>query len=333
MAHSNPNSQTHRSMIVALVISFYPLLVSAQSTVCRTSCGGIPIKYPFGIDDGCGHPSYRRLLVCTEINTLELWTPSGRYLVQSITYTDPHMVVLDPSMWSCHDGPYFRPTRAPFSLDTSTPLRLSHQNEYLFFNCSEDHVLIGPRSIYCDRFPERCDSTCDSASYLCRHIPNCGSALKGGTCCSYFPKATTSLRLILEYCGSYASIYWRKVSAAPPLDQVAEYGIRVDFEIPITMRCLMCGEPAKGGGTCGFDTTTEEFLCLCEQANVTTYCKDHHILKQDEGNAGAIAGAVSGVSVAGAIGVGAGIWYVKKKVMRENSHVTCGVQSNENRIF
>lgn len=44
-----------------------------------------------------------------------------------------------------------------------------------------------------------------------------------------------------------------------------------------------------------------------------------------------IAGTVSAVSVAGAIGVGAGIWYLKK--LRAKAPVTHGVQSNENRLF
>ncbi|KAK1396352.1 hypothetical protein POM88_006215 [Heracleum sosnowskyi] len=56
-------------------------------------------------------------------------------------------------------------------------------------------------------------------------------------------------------------------------NQVPEYGIRVDFDIPVTTRCLHCQDVAKGGGMCGFDTKTREFMCLCEKGNVTTYCK------------------------------------------------------------
>ena len=42
-------------------------------------------------------------------------------------------------------------------------------------------------------------------------------------------------------------------------------------------------------------------------------------------------GSVTAVSVAGAIGIGAGIWYLRK--MRAKAPVTHGVQSNENRLF
>nr|DAD23427.1 TPA_asm: hypothetical protein HUJ06_024890 [Nelumbo nucifera] len=257
-----------------LALSFFKSIF-AQSSLCRSSCGYIPIKYPFGIDDGCGSPYYRHMFVCSESGKLELRTPSGRYPIRSISYSDFHILLSDPFMWNCEDGDNFRPTRQ-FSLDTSTPFSLSSQNEYLFFNCSEEDVLIEPKPSFCERFPERCDSSCDSASYLCRHLPDCPAALGGSSsCCSYYPKATESLRLMLQYCASYTSVHWKTVGAAPPYDQIPEYGIRIDFDIPVTTRCLQCQDNSRGGGTCGFDTGTQSFLCLCEEGNVTTFCSDH----------------------------------------------------------
>lgn len=76
----------------------------------------------------------------------------------------------------------------------------------------------------------------------------------------------------LRHCSSYTSVYWRNVGMSQ-YDQAAEYGIRVDFDIPVTTHCLQCQDPLKGGGTCGFNTRTESFLCLCEGKNVTSYCK------------------------------------------------------------
>lgn len=190
--------------IIPFFVFFLLLLPVLGNHLCRTSCGSIPINYPFGIDDGCGSPYYRRLLVCntTETTTtLELRTPSGRYPVRNISYSDPHLLVTDPLMWKCQDGDKFRPTRA-FSLDSSTHLSLSPQNDYLFFNCSETEVIVEPKPIYCERFPDRCDSSCDSASYLCRHLPECGSIAL--SCCSYYPKATESLRMMLRYVRTYA---------------------------------------------------------------------------------------------------------------------------------
>ncbi|XP_010057906.2 uncharacterized protein LOC104445690 [Eucalyptus grandis] len=310
------------------LLVFFIILAPAQSiSHCRTSCGAIPIHYPFGIDDGCGSPYYRHLLVCSDTGNLELRTPSGRYPVRNISYTDPHILLIDPFMWNCLDRDNFRPTRA-FSLDTSTHLSLSPQNDYLFFNCSEEDVIIEPKPMFCERYPDRCDSSCDSSSYLCRHLPQCPSALRSSSCCSYYPKATESLRLMLRYCASYTSVYWRNIGAGP-YDQIAEYGIRVDFDIPVTTRCLTCQDNLKSGGTCGFDTQTESFLCICEGRNGTASCKDRSI--SGHSKTAVIAGSVTAVSGAGAIGIGAGIWFWKK--VRAKAPVTCGVQTNDNRLF
>ncbi|XP_030492245.2 uncharacterized protein LOC115708178 [Cannabis sativa] len=331
---SSPRSMISLLLITIIVYSIRP----AEASVCRTSCGKVPISYPFGIDDGCGSPYYRHLLVCSQSGNLELRTPSGRYPVRTISYgSDPHILLTDPFMWNCQDGNKFRPTR-PFSLDTSTHLSLSSLNEYLFFNCSESHVIIEPKPVFCERNPERCDSSCDSSAYLCRHMPDCGSTVlfRGGSsdddfasCCSYYPKATESLRLMLRYCTSYTSVYWRNTGETQPYDQVPEYGVRVDFETPVTTNCLRCQDMNKGGGTCGFDIHSQDFLCLCEKANVTTYCNDHSLTQHRK--VGVIAGTASAASVAGVLGIGAGVWYLKK--VRAKAPVTCGVQSNDNRLF
>lgn len=270
--HSKFSSFCNSLSIILIILPFLISLTKSQSSLCRTSCGNIPIHYPFGIDDGCGSPYYRHILVCSNSGQLEFRTPSGRYPIRNVSYSDPHILVSDPFMWNCQDGNDFRPTR-PFSLDTSTHFSLSQQNDYLFFNCSEENVIMEPKPIFCERFPDQCDSTCDSASYLCRHLPACVNALRGSSCCSYYPKATESLRLMLKYCATYTTVYWRNLGVTSPYSQVPEYGIRVDFDIPVTTRCLQCQDISKGGGMCGFDTKTQEFLCLCDKGNVTTYCK------------------------------------------------------------
>ena len=42
-------------------------------------------------------------------------------------------------------------------------------------------------------------------------------------------------------------------------------------------------------------------------------------------------GTVTAVSAAGGIGIGAGVWYLKK--LRAKAVVTHGVQTNENRLY
>lgn len=119
------------------------------------------------------------------------------------------------------------------------------------------------------------------------------------------------------------------MGTVPPNDQVPEYGIRIDFEIPVTTNCLQCQDASKGGGTCGFDTQSQSFLCLCDERNATSYCTDR-TLSQHRSSIGVIVGTTTAASI-GTIAVGAVIWYLKK--IRKNKVVTCGVQSNENRLF
>ncbi|XP_066335429.1 uncharacterized protein [Miscanthus floridulus] len=306
---------------------------TAGGGVCRESCGDIPVRYPLGIDDGCGSPYYRNMLTCADNATLRLRTPSGTYPVAGADYSDPHLVVTDPSMWTCA-RPFTSVHAAPFSLDTSTRFSLSPRNDYLFFDCDEARVIVAPRPASCDRYPGRCDSACDSAGYLCRNLPGCRGALDESnmSCCAYRPRAAESVRAMLRHCEAYTSVHWRAVGDKfPPYDQVPAYGVRVDFEVPITTRCLQCQDKRRGdGGTCGFDPATRDFVCICgDGRNSTTDCaggrgSGHH------GSAGVIA-ASAVASISAAIGVGGLVWYIRK--IKPSKVVTCGVQSNENRFF
>lgn len=318
-------------LTILLVISMSPS--SVAGALCRDSCGGIPVRYPLGVDDGCGSPYYRNLLTCADNTTLRLRTPSGTYPVAGADYADPHLVVTDPSMWTCA-RPFTSVHATPFSLDTSTRFSLSPRNDYLFFNCDEERVIVSPRPAICDRYPERCDSACDSAAYLCRNLPGCRGALEDSnmSCCAYQPRAAESLRLMLRHCEAYTSVYWRAVGDKfPPYDQVPDYGVRVDFEIPVTTRCLQCEDRRRGaGGTCGFDPATRDFVCICDDGrNSTTDCADGRVSRY-QASAGVVAASVV-FSISAAIGIGGLVWYIRK--IKSNKVVTCGVQSNENRFF
>ncbi|WOL18442.1 hypothetical protein Cni_G27237 [Canna indica] len=59
------------------------------------------------------------MLLCANDSRLFLRTPSGTYPVATVDYADPHLVVTNPSMWSCRssdvDGvvPPRRPANRP----------------------------------------------------------------------------------------------------------------------------------------------------------------------------------------------------------------------------
>lgn len=71
-----------------LLLFFLPTLTHS---LCRNFCGNMPVKYPFGIDDGCGAPQFSKMLNCS--TDLFFQTPSGTYKVQSIDYDKKTMVI------------------------------------------------------------------------------------------------------------------------------------------------------------------------------------------------------------------------------------------------
>lgn len=197
-----------------------------------------------------------------------------------------------------------------------------------------------PKIDFCRTFPEQCGDgesssiVCDSEGYLCSEIPRCGgkNELTFNSCCEYFPEASESIRVMLSHCDSYTSMYWKKVNGneigLEGVDEVPEYGIIVDFEIPMTGKCRRCN---GDGGICGFDTNTTDFLCLCKQGNITTQCGDGSGIERTNSNTRFIVGTSAAVSAAGILGAGVVVWFIKK--LKNNKVVACGVQSNENRLF
>lgn len=314
-------------LIFAAISTLLITEATAQSGLCRTSCAGLPIQYPFGIDDGCGSFEYRSLLVCTNDTKLELRTPTGRYLVKNISYSNLHIVISDPSMWSCSAGNELPHSRS-FSLDISRKFSISNFNTFLYFNCNASSVLVQPQPSYCEDQTSRCESLCNSDNYLCKSLPDCPKALSKVSCCSYYPRTSASLRLMLQNCESYTSIYWdiSNASANAYSNQIPVYGIRLNYENPSTNHCLSCQDDGYGKGTCGYDTEFGNFLCLCNDRNVTTYCSDHAHLHHQTGRV--IAGSVVGVAVGGIISAGVVIWYFRR--IKPNRPFRIGVENSRN---
>uniref|UniRef100_A0A0D6R3I2 Wall-associated receptor kinase galacturonan-binding domain-containing protein n=1 Tax=Araucaria cunninghamii TaxID=56994 RepID=A0A0D6R3I2_ARACU len=312
--------------VVCTFVSVLLIEAAAQSSLCRTSCAGLSIQYPFGIDDGCGSVDYRSLLVCTNDTLLELRTPTGRYPVKNISYDEPHIIISDPSMWSCKAGAKL-PQSQSFSLDVSRKFSLSNLNTFLYFKCNESSVLVQPQLRYCESQPRRCETLCDTNNYLCNNLPGCPKALSGASCCSYYPRTSDSLRLMIENCESYTSVYWEISNVSGAYTQLPAYGIRLNYEIPIITHCLNCQDDGRGGGTCGYDTQFGNFTCLCRNKNVTTYCPEHGRL-QHLSRARVVAGTVVGVAVGGMIAAGVIIWYLRK--IRPNRPLRLGVANSRN---
>eukprot|EP00252_Welwitschia_mirabilis_P021378 TRINITY_DN5473_c0_g1_i1.p1 TRINITY_DN5473_c0_g1~~TRINITY_DN5473_c0_g1_i1.p1 ORF type:complete len:350 (-),score=27.27 TRINITY_DN5473_c0_g1_i1:466-1515(-) len=302
-------------MLAAVLVASSINGVLSQSRLCRRSCGDLQIKYPFGIDDGCGTVEYRSRLVCTREKKLQLRTPTGTYQVKNISYErGPHMIISDSSMWSCSAGGSL-PESQIFRLDASTKFSISVLNNFLFFNCNESFVMVQTQPTYCQSQPTRCASICDNGNRLCLNLPACPRSLPAHvSCCSYFPRTSDSIRLMLQYCKSYTSIFWDISQASGTTYGVPSYGIRLNFEVPVTSRCRQCQDKRLGGGTCGFETDSGNFTCLCSGGNSSTFCTDRgHFKHESHPRATAIAGTVIGLTVVAMVAAGAVFWYRRRK--------------------
>ncbi|CAH8337074.1 unnamed protein product [Eruca vesicaria subsp. sativa] len=238
---------------------------ASAATSCRTSCGSIPINYPFGIDQGCGSPQFKAMLNCSSTD-LYFVTPSGGYKVRSIDYDKNTMVVFDPSMSTCsilqphHD----------FKLSDiqNAIIRPSYDTVFALFNCSNDSPVHNRyRSLCFQAAGHSCDelySSCTSFRIFNTTSPNGGNSTVHATpyCCftSYDTVRVMSMNIL--DCSHYTTVIdGGKMRGVAPMDW--SYGIELSYSVPE----IGCGRCRKSGGTCGFDDETEIFLCQCPNSN------------------------------------------------------------------
>ncbi|KAL5537368.1 hypothetical protein UlMin_045414 [Ulmus minor] len=223
---------------------------------CRDSCGSIPIKYPFGIDDGCGAPQFRKMLNCS--TDLFFLTPSGSYKVQSINYDKQTLVVYDPAMSTCsilqphHD---FAMTDIQSAIIPPTS-----DTVFALLNCSVDSPVLNHYKYLCFNFSgHSCDelySACNAFrvfQFLSNSSPPC--------CFTSYDTVSFMSMNILD-CTHYTSVINTDgLRGIGPLDWV--YGMKLTYTVPET-GCQRC---SRSGGTCGFDTETQGMVCLCSSSS------------------------------------------------------------------
>ncbi|XP_022979883.1 uncharacterized protein LOC111479439 [Cucurbita maxima] len=229
---------------------------------CRTSCGNIPIKYPFGVDDGCGAPQFRRMFNCS--TDLFFLTPSGTYKVQSIDYDKQSMVIYDPAMSTCsilqphHD---FVMTDIQSIIMPPTP-----DTVFALLNCSIDSPILNHYKYLCFNFSGH---SCDELYGACNafrvfHLLTNSSP----PCCFTGYDTVKFMSMNILDCSHYTTVLnSENLKGVGALDW--DYGMKLSFSVPD----LGCDRCSKSGGTCGFDTETEGLSCLCSiSSNHTRDC-------------------------------------------------------------
>ncbi|KAK3025336.1 hypothetical protein RJ639_043845 [Escallonia herrerae] len=231
-------------------------------SLCRTSCNNIPINYPFGVDDGCGAPQYRRMLNCS--TNLLFITPSGTYKVQGIDYNKKTLTIYDPSMSTCsilqphHDF--------VMSEIQSIIIPPAPDTVFALLNCSIDSPVLNHYKSLCFNFSgHSCDELYGSCtSFRLFHL------LSNNTppCCFTGYDTVRYMSMNILDCTHYTTVYDTDgLHGVAPLDWI--YGIKLSYSVPDT-GCDRCG---RSGGTCGFDVETEGMVCICSiTTNATREC-------------------------------------------------------------
>ncbi|KAH7438098.1 hypothetical protein KP509_04G001200 [Ceratopteris richardii] len=209
--------------ILSLILVLHVLLDGAAAWTCETSCGGIPLNYPFGYGWDCGSSSFQPYVNCSN-NRLLFYTPTGTYNVQSIDYANGIMIVVDPHMSSCSamrlSGSFGLPVGAPFSF--------SSYNTIALIGCSSTSILYSKKS--CD---SSMHSVCDSL-YGCSAISQVGIVPNSASssCCilsnSALSNAPYQIDLPLLQCATYSSIY--RIGNIQDPESSWLYGIALKFD-------------------------------------------------------------------------------------------------------
>lgn len=266
------------TIIKLLILTFYlqlqPIPIHTLS-LCKTSCGIIPINYPFALEDGCGAPQFRNMFNCTTTNDLFFQTPSGSYKVQSIDYNKKNMVLYDPSMSTCS---ILQPHHDFLMTDIQTAIIPPSQDTvFVLLNCSVDSPVLNHYKYLCFNFEGH---TCEELYGGCNafrvfnlwtnsssssNSSSFSSSSSSPPCCFTNYNTLKFMSMNILDCTHYTSVFNSdKLKGVGPLDWI--YGIKLSFSVP-DVGCESCRE---SGGSCGFDTDTEGLLCLCSSFNNST---------------------------------------------------------------
>ncbi|MED6120293.1 hypothetical protein PIB30_019445 [Stylosanthes scabra] len=252
-------------LILTLLLQLQAIVIptTLALSICKNSCGNTPINYPFGLEDGCGAPQFRNMLNCT--TDLFFQTPSGSYKVQSIDYNKNTMVIYDPEMSTCS---ILQPHHDFLMTEVQTAIIPPSQDTvFVLLNCSIDSPVLNHYKYLCFNFQGH---TCDELYGSCNafRVFHLSTTNSSPPCCFTSYNTVKFMSMNILDCTHYTSVFdTGKLRGVGPLDWV--YGIKLSFSVPD----VGCGACEKSGGTCGFDTDSQGFMCLCSSAaNSTRDC-------------------------------------------------------------
>eukprot|EP01018_Ginkgo_biloba_P002859 Gb_26122 [translate_table: standard] len=255
----------HRSVFQGLQLAFtlgaFSLLLTTgftNATQCRSWCGKHTIKYPFGLQEGCGHPEFQ--LTCNEDNdNVELRLNSKLLTVKYLDYSNNKIIVRDSQMSDCSG---LRQEDPGFRLDTAGTNYSVIESTVLLLNC-----LAFQREIQVNPLNSQYD--CRSPACVA-FVTSCLMNSAPTTCC----QLTSPVNLDLQplQCQSYTSAY----SPGRPMYDASRwsYGLVLEWDFPpdVLQACMDC---QKSNGVCGYNVSDVQsnFLCICKYGNSSDRCQ------------------------------------------------------------
>ncbi|KAI3812087.1 hypothetical protein L1987_16791 [Smallanthus sonchifolius] len=272
---------------ILLFLSFSP----TTTQTCKSTCGPVPVKYPFGTGSGCGDPPFQTRVTCNNQH-LTFITHTGCYPITDIDYSNQIIFITDLSMSTCACT---QPSKG-FSLDWDAPFSFHDDTVFALLNCDVSSSPI----FKSDRNNHTVSPVCDtgSGSRVCERLNNCQAVSRLGvlvsTCCVYTPvDLGPSFEMDLQKlsCGSYSGLYGFKEHPDNP--ESWKYGVAIKYKFNFNNEYPpMCANCEKSNGVCGYDGPYNSFVCNCRSGiNTTTDCSfeatwnssSRFLRKSDEG--------------------------------------------------
>ncbi|XP_031505889.1 wall-associated receptor kinase 5-like [Nymphaea colorata] len=266
------------SSVFNLTLFFFSFFIAGPlpvlSQACKSSCGDLPIRYPFGTGPGCGDPRFQNFVTCKcdspqGRERLVLTAASGSYTIQWIDYGNHIIYIQDPTISTCS---CMQPSRG-FALDWSAPFSFPENTVFALLGCS---VTASPvfNNSFNNNFKKNNAPLCDvSGGPICSQIYACPAVVglnlplysPASSCCVYSPVdlgPSFDMDLKKLQCESYTAVIdfdYRQLDAAK-----WKYGIALKYRFSVNnvypLSCLQC---ENSNGVCGYVGSYNSFACNC----------------------------------------------------------------------
>lgn len=272
MPHNTNNQLSLTTKVITVSILIILSASSITSQTCKSTCGPVPVKYPFGTGQGCGDPRFQTRVTCNNQH-LTFITHTGAYPITAIDYSNQIIYITDPSMSTCA----CTQSSKGFSLDWDAPFSFHDDTVFALLNCDVSSSPIFKNDGHNNSVSPVCDS--GSGTKVCGLLNSCQAVsrvtIPVSTCCVYTPVdlgPAFEMDLQKMNCGSYSGLYGFNGHVDNP--EFWKYGVALKYKFNFNNEYPpLCASCEKSNGVCGYTGPYNSFVCNCRSGiNTTTDC-------------------------------------------------------------